>query len=413
MSAPALARSRPWARTAGFARFVFRRFFEDRCPQTAAALAYTTLLSLVPLITVALVVLSAFPVFGELMTALKIFLLTHMVPEIAGKIITVYMVQFSEKAARLTLVGTAFLVLSAILLLHTIDQAFNGIWRVDRQRPWVQRLLVYWAVLTVGPLLLGGSLSITSYLASLSLGYARHVPLLGTALLRPMPMLLTALAFALLYRLVPRRPVPMPHALIGGLVAGLVFEGVKKGFAWYVTSLASFRMVYGAFAALPIFLLWIYLSWLTVLLGAVITAALEHWRDDVWNRPRHTGWAFVAAMALLGQLVQAQRRGEPPDLSTLRQRLALSVEELEALLTRLRRAGLVVGTDGGRWLLARAADRIQAAEVHRLFLRDREAGAVPADPALAAFLEALDRAEDTVLRSSLAEIFPPAGEALS
>ncbi|MEJ5211586.1 MAG: YihY family inner membrane protein, partial [Burkholderiales bacterium] len=286
-------------RSPAFLHFVYRRFLEDRCPQTAAALAYTTLLSLVPLITVALAVLAAFPVFGDLMTELKIFLLTHMVPEIAGKIITVYMVQFSEKAARLTLVGIAFLVLTALMLMQTIEEAFNAIWRVRQARPLAQRVLTYWAVLTVGPLLLGASLSITSYLMTLSLGYARHIPLVGVHLLRPVPLLLMSLAFALLYLLVPNRRVSFRHALVGGLAAGLAFELMKKGFAWYVTGFPTFRLVYGAFAALPIFLLWIYLSWLVVLGGAVLTAALPAWAAGAGARTHRPGANFVAALEVL------------------------------------------------------------------------------------------------------------------
>lgn len=395
-------------RSPAFLHFVYRRFLEDRCPQTAAALAYTTLLSLVPLITVALAVLAAFPVFGDLMTELKIFLLTHMVPEIAGKIITVYMVQFSEKAARLTLVGIAFLVLTALMLMQTIEEAFNAIWRVRQARPLAQRVLTYWAVLTVGPLLLGASLSITSYLMTLSLGYARHIPLVGVHLLRPVPLLLMSLAFALLYLLVPNRRVSFRHALVGGLAAGLAFELMKKGFAWYVTGFPTFRLVYGAFAALPIFLLWIYLSWLVVLGGAVLTAALPAWAAGAGARTHRPGANFVAALEVLLALAAAQERGETPSLNALQRGLPTDAAETEALLEILGAAGLIAQTEQGGWLLARAPSHIVLREVHRLFVWDDQA-AGSRHPGIARFLEALAQSGEAVLNTTLADLASGAG----
>lgn len=400
---------RMWARIPGFLRFVLRRFREDRLPQTAASLAFTTLLSLVPLVTVSLAVLAAFPVFSDLMTQLKIFLLTHMVPEMAGKIITVYMVQFSEKAARLTLVGILFLLVTALLLIQTIDQAFNGIWRVRRQRPALQRLLLYWAVLTAGPILLGASLSITSYLTSLSLGYVKHVPVLGVHLLRPLPVILMSLGFALLYVLVPNRPVAFRHALIGGALAGVGFELMKKVFAWYITSFPTYRLVYGAFAALPIFLLWIYLSWLMVLVGALFTAALEHWRDDAWRERKYPGWRFVAALQVLGALVAAQRHGKTVGLDALGRQLAVGVEDIEALLEAMHRAGLVAHAEDGGWLLARASHETGVEEIHRLFLWEAEASlAGVTDPTLRAYLETLKRVQKPVLDHKLSDVFAAA-----
>ncbi|MCL6556428.1 MAG: YihY family inner membrane protein [Burkholderiales bacterium] len=387
-----------------FLRFVLRRFLRDRCPQTAAALAYTTLLALVPLITVALAVLAAFPVFGELMTALKVFLLTHMVPEIAGRIITVYMVQFSEKASRLTLVGLFLLVLTALLLMHAIEEAFNTIWRVAKPRPLVQRFLSYWAVLTTGPLLLGASLSVTSYLASLSLGYASQIPWLGVHLLRPLPALLMALAFALLYTLVPNRTVAFRHAVVGGLAAGIGFQVMQSAFTWYVTHFPTFRLVYGAFAALPIFLVWLYASWLVVLLGATLTAALPAWpgAEEGNNLP---GWRFVAALELAGRLVLAQQQGVPLATAALLGPPAAASDEREALLPRLAEAGIVARTDDGRWLLARPASAITVGELARLFLWDGRVAAESSNTRIRHFLETLNHAAEPALAQSLGELF--------
>ncbi|MEO1767364.1 YihY family inner membrane protein [Thiobacter aerophilum] len=400
------ARPAPWRvlrRSPAFLRFVLQRFLADRCPQTAAALAYTTLLALVPLVTVALVVLAAFPVFEEIITALKIFLLTHMVPEIAGRIITVYMLQFSEKAARLTLVGIAFLMLTALMLMHTIEESFNAIWRVRQPRRLAQRFVTYWAVLTVGPLLLGASLSITSYLVSLSLGYTQRIPFIGVYLLRPVPLVLMSLTFALLYMLVPNRSVAFRHALAGGLAAGLAFELMKKGFAWYITSFPTFRLVYGAFAALPIFLVWVYLSWLVVLAGAVITASLPAWMAGATATRHKPGWHFVAALELLLALAAAQEQGETRTLEALRRGLPADVEETEALLDTLRTAGLVARSDNGDWLLARAPGHIALRDVHRLFVWDAKATS-SRHPGITRFLAALAETGEGVLAATLADL---------
>ena len=163
-------------------------------------------------------------------------------------------------------------------MMLTIDNAFNVIWRVTRPRPLVKRLVAYWAVLTLAPLLIGASLSLTSWLVGLSMGYGKHISSFGIVVLKILPVLFTTLAFTLLFRLVPNRYVPRRHALIGALVAAVMFETINRVFGYYVSHFPTYKLVYGAFASVPIFLMWIYLSWLTILFGAVITASLSHWR---------------------------------------------------------------------------------------------------------------------------------------
>lgn len=407
MNAPEIRLPTRITHLAGFLRFVAGRFFDDHCPQVAASLAYTTLLSLVPLVTVAVTLFAAFPVFSDLMTQVKIFLLTNMVPETAGKIITVYMVQFSEKAARLTMIGIAFLLITALLLIQTIDRAFNTIWRVRQQRSILYRFLTYWAVLTVGPLLLGASLSITYYLLTLSLGYVKNVPLIGELSLRLVPTLLMALTFSLLYFAVPNRYVPFKHALTGGLVAGIGFELMKKAFAWYISSFPTYKLVYGAFAAFPIFLLWIYVSWLVILIGAVIAAALSHWRGSAWQLIRHPGWRFTAGLRVLGELAAAQRSGHTVTLAALRHRVQLGLEDLEDILDRLRTANIVRRAEKGGWLLSRSPDDILAADLYRLFVFDA-AQAAPAreDDRLGKLVADIARGEAAVQQVRLTDLFP-------
>jgi len=255
-------------------RLIAKRFVQDRCAETAASLTFTTLLSLVPMVTIALTVFSAFPVFEDFSAQIKNFLMQNLMPENAGRIITQYMQQFAESATRLTTMGVVFLAVTAMLMMLTIDKEFNVIWRVTRSRPLVKRLIVYWAVLTLAPLLIGASLSLTSWLVGLSMGYAKHIPLFGIGVLKILPVLFTTMAFALMFRLVPNRHVPRAHALTGAIVAAIVFESMNRLFGYYISHFPTYKLVYGAFASVPIFLMWIYLSWLSILLGAVIAASL-------------------------------------------------------------------------------------------------------------------------------------------
>ncbi|MBI3054049.1 MAG: YihY family inner membrane protein [Betaproteobacteria bacterium] len=246
--------------------------------QVASSLTFTTLLALVPIITVALTVVSAFPVFGSLIDQLHNFVVQNLLPRSADAI-TTYTQQFSKNAAHLTAAGVVILGVTALMLLFTIEGAFNVIWRVSRPRPLLRRILVYSTVLTIGPLLIGASLSVTSYLITLSLGLVEEVPGARSALLRFVPLMLTSVAFALLYFTLPKCAVLKRDAATGGIAAGAGFEVMKHGFGFYVTHFPTYTVVYGAFAAVPIFLLWIYLSWLIIIGGAVLVAALPEWRE--------------------------------------------------------------------------------------------------------------------------------------
>jgi membrane protein len=338
-------------------------------------------LSLVPLITIALTVIAAFPVFTDISTQLKVFILTHLVPEAAGKVITGYMFQFSQNAARLTAVGIASLAVTALMLILTIERAFNSIWRVSRQRPLLARLLVYWAVLTLGPVMIGGSLSLTSYLVSLSLGWGPVLPSDGVVVLKMIPVVLTTGAFALMYITIPNRFVPFWHALTGGTVAGLAFAAMQKLFSLYIIHFGSFKLVYGTFASIPIFLLWIYLSWLVILLGAVITASLSHWRGGAWQIRRTPGRQFYDTLRILRVLWKAHSVGEVVNLRALRRIVHMGLDDLEEILVRLRKMGWVRRVEGrnGGWVLAKNPGEIHVADVFHLFVFETEGTMLPAN----------------------------------
>lgn len=355
---------------AGYLHFVLKRFRQDRCLQVAGSLTFTTLLALVPLITVALAVFTAFPVFSEFSAEVKAFIWDNLVPSAAGKVISVYLQQFTEHAARLTALGIIFLVVTALILMLTIDRALNSIWRVTRQRPLINSLLIYWAVLTVGPILIGASLSLTSWLLTFSLGFTQQLPALGVFLIKLAPVLLSTIAYALLFLIVPFRYVPVSHALAGALVAAVATEAMNRSFALYITHVPTYKLVYGTFASIPIFMLWVYLSWLVVLLGAVIAASLPNWRGEVGQQERAPGYQFYNALQILRALYQSLKTGEVASLPRLRKQLRLGIEEIEDVLQRLNAASWVRKAAGEGWVLARDAEQLTVADVYRLFVFD-------------------------------------------
>jgi membrane protein len=353
-------------------RLIATRFVRDRCAQTAASLTFTTLLSLVPMLTIALTVLSAFPVFDDFSAQIKIYLLNNLMPENAGIIITQYMQQFADSATRLTAVGIVFLAITALSMMMTIDHAFNVIWRVTRPRPLLKRLVAYWAVLTLGPLLIGASLSLTSWLIGLSMGHGRNISSFGIVVLKTLPILFAALAFTMLFRLVPNRHVPRIHALVGGLVAALAFESSNRIFGYYISHFPTYKLVYGAFASIPIFLMWIYLSWLTILFGAVIAASLSHWRTPAEHDPASAA-RLLDALRILQILGKGLQTGSASTLPELSRSLLLGYDTLEVILEELAGVGMVSKLEGNGWVMTREAGHIRLSELVRLYVLDRNA----------------------------------------
>lgn len=352
---------------ADFTHYVVKKFRQDKCTQMAASLTFDTLLSLVPLITIALTLFSAFPVFADFADQIKHFLLTNMLPETGGKMISRYVEQFAESATKLTAAGLIFLALTAMLMMVTIDNAFNTIWRVSKPRPLLKRVLIYWAVLTLAPLLVGASLSLTSWLVGLSIGYAKQAPMFGMVTLKVVPIILTTLAFCLLFRAMPNRHVPMRHAIIGGVVAAVAFETMNRAFGIFIAYFPTYKLVYGAFASIPIFLLWIYLSWLTILLGAQISASLSRWQHQGAQQLPPAA-QFYFAVRILQSMQRGLTSGEAQSLSSLSQQLHLAFEETEQLMDKLLRANMVRKLAGSGWIMIRDPEHIALHELSSLFL---------------------------------------------
>lgn len=263
-----------------FVREVAQRFRQDRCPRVASALSFTTLLAIVPLTAVTLAVLSLFPVFSSWMTVIQDFIYSNFVPT-AGEVVQKYLTQFAAKAGRLTTVGLAFLVVTAILMMATIEEAFNDIWRVTNRRKPLYRFLTYWALLTLGPILIAVSLTLTSkFFIALPLSAATERTLLSVMVGEVLPLALEIGAIVLLYTVTPSAAVRWRHALAGGVFAVLLLEIAKRLFAASMKYFTTYQVIYGAVAVLPIFLLWVYISWVIVLLGAIVTANLGQWQRD-------------------------------------------------------------------------------------------------------------------------------------
>jgi membrane protein len=359
-----------WAvlrRVGRFLRLVSFRFVQDGGLHHTASLTYTTLLSLVPLMTVTLAVFSAFPVSGRVVVQVQDFVFQNFVPA-SGEVIREYLQDFSQKASRLTGAGTVFLVIVAVLMMGNIDRAFNTIWQVRRKRSAIAMFMVYWAILSLGPIFMGISVALTSYLVSVPLlaDAAETIGLGRSGLLGLMPVLASAVAFTLLYMVVPNRNVPLRHALSGGVLAAVLFELAKRGFALYVTTFPTYQAIYGALAAVPVFLIWIYLSWLVTLLGAELTFCLGIYRDE-WQPDQAAGGNdLLLAYRLLSYLWEAQRDGAPVPMERLLAREpAHSETELEQVLLLLARARLVLRSERGDWALARNLARVSLLELLR------------------------------------------------
>jgi membrane protein len=340
---PQTLRAWPWFDTL---RTLRQRFREDRLGLTASSLTFTTLIALVPLVTVMLAVFTAFPMFAGFEAALEKYFLQNLVPDNIAKPVLKSLTQFAAKARGMGTAGLLLLVATALALVLTIDRTLNAIWRVRQPRPLGQRVLVYWAALTLGPLALGISLTGTSYAVSASRGWVSAMPGGVSLLLEVMQFLILVVATAGLFHYVPHTTVRWRHALAGGLFVATAFEVVKKLLTWYLDSVPTYSTVYGAFAVVPIMLLWVYLVWVIVLLGAVIAAYAPSLQMRVSARPDRPGWRFELALAVLKQLHLAQRGPEQGlPLAAVAVRLRADPLQLETTLELLVEIGWVARLD--------------------------------------------------------------------
>lgn len=328
-----LLRHWPWRDTAHSLR---ARLREHQLGMTAGSLTFTTLLALVPLTTMAFAVFSAFPVFGAFQTALQKYFLQALVPDAIARPVLSLLTQFAANAKRLGALGLVLLGVTALATMLTIDRALNGIWGVQRSRAIGQRVLVYWAAITLGPFVLGVSLSVTSYALSASQGWV-NAPSWGVGLvLKGFEFALLAASFAALFHYVPNTYVRWGHALLGALFVAVGFELAKNAMGWYFSRVPTYSAVYGAFVTLPILLVWVYAVWLIVLLGAVLAASAPSLLHRTLRRPGGPGDAFTLALAALQQMQAARRQGQAGlSQGMLAQLLGVDPRRLEPVLFTL------------------------------------------------------------------------------
>ncbi len=366
-------RLRSWSLLAGA---VVRRFREGRCAQVAASLAFTSLLSLVPFVTLVAVVFSRFPQSQRFAEVLRGFLLDNLLPDKAGKVIATYALQFSQKATNLTIVGGVVLILTALMLMRTIDQVINQIWRVPGGRPWAARLAAYWVVLSLGPLFLAGGVLAASMMLTASMDLMNEPAWLEVAGFRVISVAVLTALFGALYFAVPHCTVRPRDAAFAGLLAALGFFVMQRLFGLYLVHFPSYTLVYGAFAVVPIFLLWLYLSWLIILLGAVVAAVLPERSLRRRPLPEFPGRRLYVALLIARELAQAQVEGGCRSVEVLADAARVGYEEVRGILGALASEGVVARRDTGGWMLARAAEGLPLDGLVRLF----GLGPAPAGP---------------------------------
>ncbi len=366
----------PWRDTAWTLR---QRFREDHMGLTASSLTFTTSIALVPFFTVALAIFTAFPMFSKLQGVLQVWLVNSLIPDNISRQVLGYLTQFARQANKLGVAGLAVLLVTAIALILTIDRTLNGIWRVKKPRPLAQRVLFYWAAITLGPLVLGASLAVTSYVISGSRGVVSAMPGGLRVFLDILQFFLLAGGMAALYRYVPNTFVRWSHAWAGGLFVAAGIELAKKVLGLYLSSVPTYSLVYGAFATLPILLVWIYVAWVIVLLGAVIAAYLPSLLAGVARRGNSHGWQFQLAVELLQQLHQARSTTRIGlEASELARALQVDVLQLEPVLETL------MSLD---WI-GQLTDPEDEKEARYLLLADPEA--TPLEPLMAQLLLSQD-----------------------
>ncbi|MDJ0686299.1 MAG: YihY family inner membrane protein [Alphaproteobacteria bacterium] len=351
----------------GFLTYTASRFFHDGCQQRAASLTFTSLLAMVPMLAVSFAIFEAFPAYSRMKDRIQTAIFENFVPAV-GEAVQENLQSFTARTGELTAVGILFLIVSAVMLLVSISSAFDTVWRARRRRNLVARLLVFWAVITLAPMLFGASLTISSYLFTVARQSGVEEvtgPLTNFGFL--LPFLLQTAGFTALFVILPNHPVRKTDALLGGAAAAVAFELLKKGFGLYVLYFPTYQTIYGALATIPIFLLWVYLSWIIVLFAAELTAALPEWRSGA--RRLHRGEdpphdRLACALAMLSSLKAAQAEGRG-----IRERRLLNVvgfgPGVIGRVTRtLEQARYIARGEKGEWLLIRDLD---AVSLHDLY----------------------------------------------
>ncbi len=404
-------------RTRSFSRFIWQRFVDDKCFETAGALSYTTLVSLVPLTVAVFAMFSAFPVFQPARDTLVSFVFSNFVPA-AGEAVQDTMLGFAANASKLTGISILVMLFSALAMMISIEDRLNRIWRVHAPRGWGSRLLLYWAALTLGPILVVGGIAVTSYVTAMPLLHGAIGQFGGVAqsLLSTLPFLVTFFTLWLMYTGIPSCPVPRRDAAIGALLGAVLFEVARWSFTVFVQHAQTYQQIYGVLASIPIFLLWIYLSWVIVIFGASIAASVSAFEYHVPVPTLPAGAEFLGLLVVLRHFVDAQRTGESVDPAGVRaMEPYLRSTSVADYFADLQRADLIQRGESGGWLLTRSLDSTDLLRVYRhtdyrLPLHPQEEAAalgVDLPSALLALLAELAAALAAKLGTRLEQVYPP------
>ena len=357
-------RMRDRARAGTFARFLAKRFLDDRLFQSAAALAYTTLFALVPLAMVVFGVLSAFPVFDEWSKQLSDYIFSNFVPSAASSVQD-KLIEFSDNAKKLTAAGVIALVISLLITLNSVETTFNRIWRVSSSRPKFGRFLVYWTVLTLGAMVAAASLAISARFYALPIFSTAQGKILETLLLTLAPVLIEVAAIGAIYRVVPHRTIKLRYAMAGALLATLLLELIKWGLGLYLGTFNSYATVYGTVAVAPILLLWIYLCWVAILLGASFSSSIAAFRYQPVSMRLPLGYEIYGLLRLLGRFDAARAQGKGLHSDQILQLEPMLTDSLiQQILGQLANINLLRRDEQGEWLLARDLDSMTVCDLY-------------------------------------------------
>jgi membrane protein len=380
-----VVRGLTWSEARDLLYFARRRLNEEKLPQVAGSLTFTTTLALVPLLTIILALFTTFPVFTNFRSSLDAYFVQSMMPKGISNTVISNLTMFASKAKSLSAVGAVALLLTSATMMGMIERAFNQIWRVKQVRPLGQRIVIYWALVTLGPLLFGLSISATSSLFVATSGLAKAAPFFSGLFNTAISIALSTGAYTLLYMIVPNRRVDWRDAVWGGVVAAIAFEVAKRLFAMFIRQFPTYAVIYGALAALPLFLLWIYVSWMITLVGALLTAALPVVKYERWWYKPVPGGAFVDAMAILKVLHGSAQVGKTALVSSasIRAHTRFGYVEMTTLLEKMLKAGWVGrvqadvqtssrwgkrATEGAdNWVLLANVNKLRLADVYRMF----------------------------------------------
>ncbi len=341
-----------------FIKLLVRNYVEDGCQTTAAALTYQTLFALVPLLTITYTLSSAFQAFSGLGDQLQTFVFDNVVPESVG-VVQEYLQAFSEQAKNLSVPSLAVIAITAFLMMFTIEKSFNEIWRIQEPRQGFQRILMYWAILSLGPVLMGLGLAITVYLFSLPL----LTDVAGTSnLIALIPIVLNTAMFTLMYVAVPNCVLPLRHGVMGGFVVAVAFELVKQLFGTVMAN-TDFAVIYGTYAAVPLFLIWLYVSWTIVLFGAELSKNMGLFRS---RRSKEMEPPLVQVLIILNEFFRCHRSGDVvTDRSIMKLSHRVDMQTWHEYKSRLLGLGLIRSLDRGGLVLSRDLNEVSFWELYR------------------------------------------------